>query len=143
MRMAEINSYDLIILDVMLPGKDGITVCKELREKKIDSSIMMLTAKSSVSDKVHVLYSGADDYLVKPFAFEEFTARVAALLRRTGREKTSLLKVGDLVLDQMTHKVTKADHEIFFTLKEYSLLEYLMLNPKNVFGILDQAIFQP
>lgn len=132
LQMAEINPYDLIILDIMLPGKDGITVCKELRDKKIDSPIMMLTAKSSVNDKVHALQTGADDYLVKPFSFEEFTARVAALLRRTGREKTSLLKAGDIILDQMTHKVTKADSVIVLTPKEYSLLEYLMLHADQV-----------
>ncbi|MCG2711813.1 MAG: response regulator transcription factor [Candidatus Omnitrophica bacterium] len=132
LRMAEANPYDLIILDIMLPGKDGITVCKELREKKIDSPIMMLTAKSSVSDKVLALQIGADDYLVKPFSFEEFTARIAALLRRTRSDKTSLLKAGDILLDQMTHKVTKADQEIFLTPKEYSLLEYFMLNADQV-----------
>lgn len=132
MQLAEINLYDLIVLDIMLPGKDGITICKELRDKKIDSPIMMLTAKSSVNDKVHALQTGADDYLVKPFSFEEFTARVAALLRRTGKEKTPLLKAGDISLDQMTHKVTKADKEILLTHKEYSLLEYLMLNVDQV-----------
>jgi len=132
LQLAEINLYDLIILDIMLPGKDGITVCNELREKKIETPIMMLTAKSGVGDKVHALQTGADDYLVKPFSFEEFTARVAALLRRTRREKTSLLKVRDIVLDQMTHKVTKADQEIALTPKEYSLLEYFMLNVDQV-----------
>lgn len=132
LEMAEINSYDLIILDIMLPGKDGITVCQELRDKGIDSPIMMLTAKSSVNDKVHALHSGADDYLVKPFSFEEFTARVAALLRRTRKEKTTILKAGNITLDQITHKVTKADQEIVLTPKEYSLLEYFMLNVEQV-----------
>ncbi|MFH1093023.1 MAG: response regulator transcription factor [Candidatus Omnitrophota bacterium] len=132
LQLAEINPYDLIILDILLPKKDGITVCKELREKNIDSPIMMLTAKSSVIDKVHALQTGADDYLVKPFSFEEFTARVAALLRRSRMDKTSLLKAGDLVLDQMIHKVIKADKEIVLTPKEYSLLEYLMLNADQV-----------
>ena len=132
LELAEINVYDLIILDIMLPGKDGITVCSELREKDIDCPVMMLTAKSSVSDKVHALQTGADDYLVKPFSFEEFTARVAALLRRRGKDKTSLLKVGDLVLDQITHKVMIGAEEIILTPKEYSLLEYLMLHAGEV-----------
>ncbi|MFH1061837.1 MAG: response regulator transcription factor [Candidatus Omnitrophota bacterium] len=132
LELAELNHYDLIILDIMLPGKDGITVCKDLRDQGIDSPVMMLTAKSSVTDKVHALHSGADDYLVKPFSFEEFTARVAALLRRTRKEKTSILKIGDIVLDQMTHKVTKADQELLLTPKEYSLLEYFMLNADQV-----------
>jgi DNA-binding response OmpR family regulator len=132
LEMAQINPYDLIILDIMLPGKDGITVCKELREQKIEVPVMMLTAKSSVNDKVHALHSGADDYLVKPFSFEEFTARVAALLRRTRSEKTSILEVGDIRLDQITHKVTKSGQEISLTPKEYGLLEYLMLNVDQV-----------
>lgn len=132
LELAEINSYDLIILDIMLPGKDGITVCQELRDRGIDIPVMMLTAKSSVNDKVHALHSGADDYLVKPFSFEEFTARVTALLRRTRKEKTSILQVGDIALDQITHKLTKADQEIVLTPKEYSLLEYFMLNVDQV-----------
>ena len=132
LQMAQINPYDLIILDIMLPGKDGITVCRELRDNKIEVPVMMLTAKSSVNDKVHALHSGADDYLVKPFSFEEFTARIAALLRRTRREKTSALEVGDIKLDQMSHKVTRAGREISLTPKEYSLLEYLMLNAGQV-----------
>ncbi|MBU1044049.1 MAG: response regulator transcription factor [Candidatus Omnitrophica bacterium] len=132
LELAEVNSYDLIILDIMLPGKDGITVCKELRDQGLESPIMMLTAKSSVADKVHALHSGADDYLVKPFSFEEFTARVAALLRRTRKEKSSILEAGDIVLDQMTHKVKKADKEIALTPKEYSLLEYFMLHADQV-----------
>ncbi|MCP4648476.1 MAG: response regulator transcription factor [PVC group bacterium] len=132
MELAEINPYDLIILDIMLPGKDGITICQELREYKVDAPILMLTAKSAVAEKVLALQSGADDYLVKPFSFEEFLARVAALLRRQRREKTSFLQIGDLVLDQVSHKVFKADKEIVLTPKEYSLLEYMMLNVDQV-----------
>jgi len=132
LELAQINPYDLIIIDIMLPGKDGITVCKELREQQIDSPVMMLTAKSSVADKVHALNCGADDYLVKPFSFDEFTARVAALMRRTRKEKTSVLKIGRIALDQMTHKVKKIDKEIVLTPKEYSLLEYFMLNADKV-----------
>ena len=132
LELAEINPYDLIILDIMLPGKDGITVCKELREHNVDAPILMLTAKSAVAEKVLALQSGADDYLVKPFSFDEFLARVAALLRRQRIEKTSLLQVGDLVLDQVKHKVFKSDQEITMTPKEYSLLEYMMLNVDQV-----------
>jgi DNA-binding response OmpR family regulator len=132
LRLAEVNLYNLFVVDIMLPGKDGITVCRELREKKINAPVLMLTAKSAVADKVLALHSGADDYLVKPFSFEEFLARVAALLRRTRIEKTSLLQVSDLVLDQMAHKVFKAEKEIPLTPKEYSLLEYLMLNVNQV-----------
>jgi heavy metal response regulator len=126
--LAELNPYDLIILDIMLPGKDGISVCKELRSKKIDSPILMLTAKDRVKDKVSGLNSGADDYLTKPFAFEELLARVRALARRKFRDKNNTLKVDDLELDRLTHKVSRQGKEITLTSKEYALLEYLMLN---------------
>ncbi len=130
--LAEINPYDLIILDIMLPLKDGISVCKELRNKHINVPVLMLTAKDSVGDKVLGLNCGADDYLTKPFAFEEFLARVRALLRRKTRDKSTTLKEADLELDQLTHKVTRAGKEIMLTNKEYMLLEYLMLNANTV-----------
>jgi heavy metal response regulator len=130
--LAEINPYDLLILDIMLPVKDGLSVCKELRKKKIGVPILMLTSKGSVKDKVLGLDSGADDYLVKPFAFEELLARVGALLRRNQEDKAPLLKVEDLELDQLTHKVTRAGKEIPLTSKEYALLEYLMLNANQI-----------
>lgn len=126
--LAETNTYDLIILDIMLPGKDGLSVCKELRDKKIDVPILMLTAKDTVKDKVKGLDSGADDYLAKPFSFVEFLARVRALIRRKSMVKTTLLKVADLELNQITHKVKRAGKEISLTSTEYALLEYLMLN---------------
>lgn len=132
MFLAEINPYDLIILDIILPGKDGISVCKELRAKKIDVPILILTAKGSVKDKVEGLDAGADDYLAKPFAFEELLARVGALLRRNRAEKTTLLKLADLELDQLTHSVKRAGKEIALTAKEYALLEYLMLNAGQI-----------
>jgi len=98
MFLAEINPYDLIILDVMLPHIDGITICRELRKKKINVPILMLTAKNQVRDKVLGLNSGADDYLAKPFDFEELSARIGALLRRNRDDKTGILKIGDLEL---------------------------------------------
>lgn len=130
--LVEINPYDLIILDIMLPGKDGIAVCRELRRKKIDVPILMLTARDTIKDKVLGLDSGADDYLAKPFNFEEFLARVRALLRRKTKEKTATLKIADLELDQLTHKVKRAGKEIILTNKEYALLEHLMLNANHV-----------
>jgi DNA-binding response OmpR family regulator len=130
--LADINTYDLIILDVMLPDKDGISVCRDLRKLKIDTPVLMLTARNEVKDKVSGLDSGADDYLTKPFVFDELLARVRALSRRKRSEKTTTLKVGDLVLDQLTRKVTRAGKEIILTSREYSLLEYLMLNAGQV-----------
>jgi len=130
--MAEMNPYDLIILDLMLPDRDGLSVCKTLRSSKIDTPILMLTAKSGIRDKVTGLDSGADDYLTKPFAFEELLARMRALLRRKNTEKVTLLKIADLELDQLTHKVNRAGKEIKLTGKEYALLEYLLLNANQV-----------
>ena len=129
---AEINPYDLIILDVILPVKDGITVCRELRSKKINVPILMLTSKDKIRDKVLGLNSGADDYLAKPFAFEELLARISALLRRNKQDKTGILKIADMEMDQLRHKVTRAGKEIQLTSKEFVLLEYLMLNATHV-----------
>jgi len=130
--MAESNPYDLIILDIMLPGKDGIAVCRQLRKGKNDVPVLMLTARDDVEDKISGLDSGADDYLTKPFSFPEFLARVRALLRRKNTEKTTSLKVADLELDQLTRKAYRAGKEIELTATEYSLLEYLMLNVNQV-----------
>jgi heavy metal response regulator len=130
--LAEVNPYDLIILDIMLPLKDGISVCEELRGKYIDIPVLMLTAKNEVHDKVRGLNCGADDYLTKPFAFAEFLARVRALMRRKTGNKSSVLKAADLQLDQLTHRVTRAGKEKELTTKEYMLLEYLMLNANTV-----------
>ncbi|MFA5344914.1 DNA-binding response regulator [Candidatus Velamenicoccus archaeovorus] len=129
---AEINPYDLIILDVILPVKDGITVCRELRSKKINVPVLMLTSKDRVRDRVLGLNSGADDYLAKPFAFEELLARISALLRRNKQDKTGILKIADLEMDQLRHKVARAGKEIQLTSKEFALLEYLMLNATHV-----------
>ncbi len=130
--MAEHNPYDVIVLDLMLPEKDGLSVCQELRKKKIETPILMLTAKGSVKDKIIGLDAGADDYLPKPFAFEEFLARIRVLLRRQSKTPSNKLKIGDLNLDQITHKVIRGSKNIDLTSTEYSLLQYLMLHPNQV-----------
>ncbi len=130
--LATTGEYDLIVLDIMLPKIDGISLCRKLREEKIVAPVIMLTAKDSVRDKVNGLDSGADDYLVKPFAFEEFLARIRALLRKRDSNAATKLQTGDLVLDLMTHKITRSGREIELTTKEYALLEYLMRNAGTV-----------
>jgi len=130
--LAETNPYDLIILDIMLPDTNGFSICKDLRAKKIDTFILMLTARDDVKDKVLGLKIGADDYLGKPFDFDELLARVAALLRRKRLDKSPILKVAGLELNQLTHKIIRAKKEISLTGKEYSLLEYLMLHANQV-----------
>ncbi len=130
--MAEVNDYDLLILDIMLPKKDGISVCRELRGKESRLPILMLSAKDTTEDKVRGLNFGADDYLAKPFAFKELLARVQALLRRPARDKGSVLAAGDLQLNQLTHRVSRAGKEIELTSKEYALLEYIMLHQGEV-----------
>ena len=129
---AVVNDYDLIILDIMLPGKDGIEICNEIRQKKILAPVLMLTAKTSIKDKVKGLDTGADDYLTKPFAFEELLARVRSLLRRTQAYKTKTLKIADLELDPASRTVSRAGKRLGLTGKEYALLEYLMRNKGRV-----------
>lgn len=124
--------YDLIILDIMLPGKDGMTVCQELRQKGILTPIIMLTAKDTVEDKIKGLDLGADDYLAKPFSFDELLARIRALLRRSQNYKAQTVQVADLELDPASHTVTRAGQEITLTGKEYALLEYLMRNKGRI-----------
>ncbi len=130
--LAKTNDYDLILLDLMLPKIDGLTVCKKLKEMKVEAPIIMLTAKNTVKDKVLGLDSGADDYLTKPFAFEELLARIRAMLRKTEVSTPTKLKVSDLELDLVTHKVTRGSKDIELTAKEYSLLEYLMRNHGSI-----------
>jgi len=130
--LAEVNPYDLIILDIMLPNKDGIEVCQELRAKKINTPILMLTAKDTVEDRVTGLDTGADDYLVKPFAFSELLARVRALLRREGISKSPELRVRDLTLNTLTRQVWRGQRPIELTTKEYVILEYIMRHPNVV-----------
>lgn len=125
---ARVNEYDLVILDVMLPKKDGFEVCRAMRSHSVLAPILMLTAKDQLEDKVRGLNEGADDYLTKPFAFDELLARIRALLRRAQSYRTKILKVGDLQLDPVARKITRAGRSISLTGKEYALLEYLMRN---------------
>jgi DNA-binding response OmpR family regulator len=129
---AEVNPYDLIILDIMLPIKNGIEVCQELRAKRVNTPILMLTAKDAVEDRVRGLDTGADDYLVKPFAFSELLARVRALLRRNGISKSPELRVGDLTLNTLTRQVWRGQKPIELTTKEYVILEHFMRHPNVV-----------
>ncbi|MCX8161311.1 MAG: response regulator transcription factor [Candidatus Saccharicenans sp.] len=131
-RLARINEYDLIILDLMLPGLNGLEICRQLRQDKLTVPILILTVKDSVQDKVTGLDSGANDYLTKPFAFEELLARCRALLRGYGVSEPTRLRVADLELDLLTRRVTRAGQEISLTQKENSLLEYLMRNAGRV-----------
>ena len=130
--LAELNQYDMIILDLMLPKMDGLEVLTRLRDKKVNTPILLLTAKDAVEDKVMGLNKGADDYLTKPFAFSELLARVRSLLRRGQAETKTELKVSDLSLDLVSHKVNRNGEEIELTGKEYSLLEYFMRNEGKV-----------
>ena len=130
--LAEMTPYDAIILDLMLPKKDGIEVCRDLRDKHVNTPILMLTARDTIEDRVQGLDSGADDYLVKPFAIEELRARLRALLRRESSDKSGLIQVGDLMLDPATHSVGRSGSAIQLTAKEYSLLEYFMRNPDRL-----------
>jgi heavy metal response regulator len=132
LKMALGKPYDLIILDWMLPKKDGLAVVKDLREKKTPTPVLMLTAKDSLEDIIAGLDSGSDDYLTKPFAFAELLARVRALLRRSEMDKGAELRYGDLRLDPVSHKVWRKDKEIDLTAKEYGLLEYFMRNANQV-----------
>ena len=130
--MAEANQYDLIVLDLMLPKIDGFEVLTRCREKKINTPILLLTAKDSVEDKVTGLNKGADDYLTKPFAFSELLARIRSLLRRGQGETKTVLSLADLSLDMVSHKVNRNGQEVELTGKEYSLLEYFMRNQGKV-----------
>jgi DNA-binding response OmpR family regulator len=126
------KDYDLVILDLMLPGKDGFQICRSVREQQITTPILVLTARDATDDKVAALDAGADDYLVKPFSFEELMARVRALLRRPEQALPNQLVVRDLILDTTTRKVTRKGKELNLTLKEFNLLEYLMRNVDQV-----------
>lgn len=130
--MAESTPFDLIVLDIMLPKKDGIAVCRDLRAKKVNTPILMLTAKDSVEDKVTGLDSGADDYLVKPFAFSELLARLRALLRREVLPKVQKLQIGELSLDPQSREVWRNGDRVDLTAKEYAILEYFMRRPNAV-----------
>jgi len=128
LRLAGENPYDLLLLDVMLPGLDGVEVCRRLRADGLGTPIMMLTAKDRVEDKVNGLDSGANDYLTKPFAFEELLARVRALLRARPADPSALLKAGAIELDLPAHKARLAGKDLELSAKEFALLEYLVRN---------------
>jgi DNA-binding response OmpR family regulator len=130
--IAELTPYDLIILDILLPKKDGLEVCRELRRRRIHTPILLLTARDSVDDRVQGLDCGADDYLVKPFAMRELLARLRALLRRNHPYTNGRLEMGDLVVDPITHTVEREGRSIDLTPKEFALLEYFMYHPNQV-----------
>ena len=130
--LAASTRYDVIVLDWLLPRRDGLAVCRGLRSRGILTPILMLTARDSLPDRVSGLDSGADDYLTKPFAFEELLARIRALLRRSDLTRPPALKVADLTLDPVTHRVTRGNVEISVTPKEYAILETLMRHAGQV-----------
>lgn len=125
-RYAADEPYDLIILDRMLPGMDGVQICRRLRDEKVETPILFLTAKDKIGDRVEGLNAGADDYLVKPFAFEELLARVRSLLRRPSQLQSPVLVCQDLNLNTQTFEVMRAGKPIQLTQKEFALLEYLL-----------------
>ncbi len=134
LNLALSDSYDLVILDLMLPEVDGVQICQQMRDEGIETAVLMLTARGAIEDRVKGLNVGADDYLVKPFAMEELLARVNALLRRRNRslEDGHQLCVGDLTLDLLRHEARRGGRIIELTAKEFALLEYLMRHPGQV-----------
>ena len=128
---AETDNYDAIILDIMLPGKSGFDVLSEIKEKNVSAPVLLLTARDSVDDRVKGLNTGADDYLTKPFAFEELIARLRVLMRR-GSYGLPILKFADLSLDPASRKAKRGEKDIELTVKEYALLEYMLRNPGRV-----------
>ncbi len=130
--LAASMNYDLIVLDILLPHRDGLSVCRELRADGVTTPILLLTAKDTIDDRVTGLDSGADDYLVKPFAFKELLARLRALTRRGPVVQGAVLQIGDLTLDTIRHEVRRGGGRIDLTPKEYSLLEYLLRHPHQV-----------
>jgi DNA-binding response OmpR family regulator len=128
--LARLAAYPLVVLDRMLPDGDGLEVCRALRRNRFAGAILMLTAKDVIQDRVDGLQAGADDYLVKPFAFDELIARVDALLRRAEKPlAAAVLRVGDLILDRDSKRVRRGDRDIALTAKEFALLSYLMSSP--------------
>lgn len=136
---ASINDYDLILLDLNLPGKDGLEVCRELRASGSTVPVLMLTARDAVQDRIAGLDTGADDYLTKPYSFNELLARVRAILRRGPALTADTIEIADLVIDQKARIVKRAGNVIDLTAKEYALLEYLMRRADEVVGRADIA----
>ena len=132
--MASITPYDLFILDVNLPRKDGFTVCSELRENGSSKPILMLTARDAVDDRVSGLDTGADDYLVKPFEFRELVARIRALLRRSSEVRATKIEIADLSIDSVSQTAWRSGKKIDLTTKEYAMLEFLAVNRGRVVG---------
>jgi DNA-binding response OmpR family regulator len=130
--LVELAPYDAIILDVMLPGRDGFALCRALRQRRIRAPILMLTARDAVEDRVRGLDSGADDYLVKPFSLDELLARLRAQLRREAPIRTGTLQVADLLVDPSSHHVERAGRPVALTTKAFALLEYLVRHPDQV-----------
>lgn len=124
--------FDAIVLDVILPGKDGFSVLREMREAGVSTPLILLSARDDVDDRVRGLDLGADDFIGKPFALEELSARLRSILRRTLPDKTTKLKCGDLILDTVSHIAIRDGKEIELTTKEYSLLEYFMRNKNRI-----------
>jgi DNA-binding response OmpR family regulator len=132
--LASTVSYDIIVLDILLPGIDGLSVCRRLRKRGLRVPILMLTARDAVDDRVAGLDAGADDYLIKPFAMKELSARLRALSRRgAGGAKSPVLKIADLSMDTTTRRVRRGDRAVELTAKEYAVLECLMREPDRVF----------
>jgi len=129
---ARVHDYDLLLLDIMLPGKSGLEIVRSVRAAGIDVPVLLLTARDGEEDVVMGLNAGADDYLRKPFGFEELLARVRALLRRGGATRTEILRYADVELDRIRHAATRGGHVLDLTPKEHQLLEYLLLNPERV-----------
>ena len=133
LQMAELNPYDVMVIDIMLPGLDGFSVIESLRSKGNTIPILVLSARGSLDDKLKGFQSGSDDYLTKPFSFSELQARLQALLRRTTRgQMKNVLEIGDLKMDLLSRKVSRGDREIELQPREFTLLEYLMRNSGNV-----------
>ena len=132
LELARSHEYDAIVLDLMLPQVDGLTLCRQLRRDGRQTPVLILSARDMIEDRVRGLDAGADDYLVKPFAMQELLARVRALVRRQAREVLPVLKVGDLEVDRATRRVRRGTRDINLTQKEYQLLEYLMRRPSVV-----------
>lgn len=137
--LASTEEYDCIVLDRLLPEIEGIEICKQLRKQQIHTPILILTAKGQINERVEGLNSGADDYLIKPFAFEELLARIKALVRRPKQNLGTILKIKDLVLDTLSFEVLRDGKKVSLTSKEFVLLEYLLRN-KNIILTKDQII---
>ena len=132
LEMAMNNQFDAILLDVMLPGRDGFSILKELRETGVSTPVLVLTARGATEERVQGLDLGADDYLAKPFSFEELAARLRSILRRSSPEKSTKLRCSDLVLDTVSHFAYRFGKEIELTTKEYALLELFMMHPGRI-----------